>query len=80
MHTVISKLGTENLINELYFMKDWQGWRNLDSLHLLVNHRSYLDKDSPVKVFNDTNIQTYRFTFGKIARDILNRSQVVFNS
>ena len=80
MHTVNSKLGTENLINELYFMEDWQGWKNLDSLHLLVNHRSYLDKDSPIKLFNDTNIQTYQFTFGKIARDILNRSQIVFNS
>jgi hypothetical protein len=59
-------------------MEDWKEWKSMDSLHLLVNHRYYLDKDSPIKVFNETNIQKYQFTFGQIARDILNRSQVVF--
>jgi hypothetical protein len=61
------------LINEL-FKSYWKEWRNMDCIHLLINHRSYLDKESPIKEFNESNIKDYKFTFGEIARELIQRS------
>jgi hypothetical protein len=59
------------LVDKLYFTY-WPEWNEtLDAVHLLINHRSYLDKNSPIQEFNEFNIQNYTFTFGKIARELL---------
>ena len=61
------------LFNELFLEYNWKKWKTLDSIHLLINHRSYLDKESPIKEFNETNIWTYNRTYGIMARKILRR-------
>lgn len=33
-----------------------------------------MDPDSPIKEFDEVNVQDYKFTFGEIARDLLKRS------
>lgn len=65
------------LIGNLYKTKSWKQWKKMDTIHLLINHRDYLDKESKIKQFDEKNIQNYEFTFGEIARDILNRSEIL---
>ena len=72
-HSVKLKLGSHSLVHELYFSNSFN-WKNLDSLHLLINHRSYMDPNSPIKEFDEINVKTYNFTFGDIARDLIKRS------
>jgi hypothetical protein len=72
-HAVKFKLGTHMLINNLY-KANWPESKTLDTIHLLINHRSYLDKESPIKEFNEINIKTYKYTYGEMVRDILNRT------
>ena len=62
-HSVKIKFGSHNLVRELYFTQTNE-WKKLDSLHLLINHRSYLDPNSPIKDFDEKNVQTYSFSFG----------------
>lgn len=63
-------LGTHMLVPQLYHYY-WPEWRNLDTIHLLMGHRSYLDKSSPIKEFDEENIKTYNFTYGEMCREIL---------
>ena len=72
-HSVRIKFGTHLLVKELYYIGDYD-WRRLIALHLLINHRPYMDPDSPIKEFDEVNVQDYKFTFGEIARDLLKRS------
>jgi hypothetical protein len=72
-HAVKFKLGTHMLVNNLYKV-NWPEWKTLDTIHLLINHRYYLDKESPIKEFDEINIKTYKYTYGEMVRDILNRT------
>ncbi len=72
-HSVKIDFGTHSLVRELYFTF-WPDWRKLSALHLLINHRSYMDPDSPIKEFDEINVHNYKFTFGEIARNLLKRS------
>ncbi len=65
-------LGTHNLVSELYFDK-WNAWKQLDAIHLLINHREYLDPDSPIKEFDEFNIRKYNYTYGYMVRDIMKK-------
>ena len=58
------------LFNQLYRLQ-WKEWKNLTTIHLLINHRFYLDKTSPIKTFNELNIWTYNYTYGEMVRNIL---------
>ncbi len=59
------------LVDKL-FQSYWPEWNvTLDAVHLLINHRSYLDKKSPIKEFDEYNIKNYTYTFGSIARRLL---------
>ena len=78
VHAVRKKLGTHFLDQELY-TKVWNGWKRLDTIHLLLNHRYYMDPESTIKEFDLDNISSYNYTFGIIARDILNRSGLLRN-
>jgi hypothetical protein len=71
-HAVKIKLGTHMLIHDLY-QTYWSEWKELDTIHLLINHRSYLDKESPIKDFDENNIQNYNQTYGYMVREILNK-------
>ncbi len=68
--TVKIRLGTQNLINEL-FKKNWPDWKDYNTIHLMINHRYYLDKNSLIKEFNETNIWDYKPTYGDMVRSIL---------
>ncbi len=71
-HTVKSKLGTDMLIHKLY-KTYWLEWKEFDTVHLLINHRSYLDKNSPIRHFDEFNIQNYNYTYGYMVREILDK-------
>jgi hypothetical protein len=66
------------LIYYLY-KKNWKRWRNLDSIHLLINHRHYLDEKSPINEFDELNILNYSYTFGYMSRDVMNRIKDYIN-
>ena len=70
-HIVPRLFGTHHLINELY-KSNWPEWRQLHVIHLLINHRSYLDKESPIKEFDEKNILTFNYTYGEMCRFVLN--------
>lgn len=75
LHRVKLKFGVHMLAAELY-KSQWPQWRHQETIHLLINHRSYLDphyKDIPV--FNEVNIANYSYTFGDMARQVLPRSK-----
>ena len=59
-HSVKYQLGTHMLIHKLY-KSYWSDWIKLDSIHLLINHRSYLDKESPIKEFGKYSFLYYLF-------------------
>ncbi|XP_046640933.1 uncharacterized protein LOC124326253 isoform X2 [Daphnia pulicaria] len=47
-------------------------WRHLDVIHLLMNHRSYLDPNyNKTPVFDENNIRTYEYPFGDMVRHLL---------
>ena len=71
------KLGTQILTTELYNSENWEEWKSYDSIHLLINHRSYLDKESPIKDFDELNIWTYNRTYGIMVRSILRKANLL---
>lgn len=70
MHRVKGRFGVHMLMRELYDSTEWPDWRRKqDTIHLLINHRSYLDphfKQFPD--FDEYNIQRYPYMFGQLAR------------
>lgn len=75
-HTVVDRLGTHMLVHKLYksYYPEWK--TNYECMHLLINHRGYLDKESPIKEFNETNIIDYNATYGYMVRDIIERAKI----
>ena len=66
------------LVPQLY-KSQWPQWRQQDTIHLLINHRSYLDphfKEYPA--FDNINIANYSYTFGDMAREMLTWEQRPF--
>ena len=74
---VEEKLGTQNLIDFLYF-NDFNEtiWSQFDMIHLLINHRYYLDANSTIKEFDEINIWKYNYTYGNIARSVLTKARM----
>ena len=64
------------LAAQLYREINWKGWTNLETIHLLINHRNYMDKESPIKEFNEENIWTYNRTYGIMVRSILKHANL----
>jgi hypothetical protein len=76
-HRVDRLLGTHTKwFHNLYRLQNWKELKEFYTIHLLINHRSYLDKNSHIKEFNETNIWTYNRTYGVIARNILRRANL----
>lgn len=71
VHRVKLLFGVQMLVNNLYKTL-WKDWRKQYSVHLLMRHRSYLDKEHLDKwpTFDETNIKDYPMTFGEMARDV----------
>ena len=76
-HAINIKLGTYIYSNQLYKMNDWKKWKDLETIHLLINHRFYSDKESPIKDFDEQNIWTYNRTYGIMVRSILRRANLL---
>ena len=71
-HTVIHKFGTDPNHAKCLYYKYCPNWRtSLETVHTLVNHRDYLDKNSSIQEFDEFNILNYNKTFGEMCRDIL---------
>ena len=73
VHRVKWRLGVGALTYHLYNSK-WPLWRMaLDTVHLLVNHRSYLDDHyEEYPVFNESNIVHHPYTFGEMVLSVWN--------
>ncbi|XP_032799730.2 uncharacterized protein LOC116936631 [Daphnia magna] len=75
VHREPKRLGVHFMLREMFQESDNFPWyEKLDTVHLLINHRSYLDmfyKD--YRYFNERNILHYPFNFGEMARLVLNR-------
>ncbi|XP_023716521.1 uncharacterized protein LOC111869318 [Cryptotermes secundus] len=71
VHRVKLLFGVHMLVHNLYKTL-WKDWRKQYSVHLLMRHRSYLDKEHLDKwpVFDENNIKDYPMTFGEMARDV----------
>ncbi len=76
VHREETRLGVKFMINELYKSSNYTWRENLDTIHLLTKHRIYLDMTN-IKLynyFNERNIIHYPFTFGEMARRVMNYS------
>lgn len=75
IHRVRLRFGVHMLMHELYDSSDWRDWRqSQDTIHLLINHRSYLDPHfAQYPDFDEDNIRDYPYTFGELARLALDR-------
>lgn len=71
VHRVKLLFGVHMLVHNLYKTL-WKDWRKQYSIHLLMRHRSYLDKEHLDKwpIFDENNIKDYPMTFGEMARDV----------
>ena len=77
VHRQESRLGVKFMMREIYQSSDYPWREELDAVHLLINHRMYLDmyfKD--YRYFNERNILHYPFNFGEMARLVLNTSYI----
>ena len=73
VHLVERRLGTHYMISEMYQWVDYPWREKLDTAHLLINHRSYIEfyfKD--YRYFNERNVVHYPYNFGAMARRVLN--------
>ncbi|XP_069679840.1 uncharacterized protein [Periplaneta americana] len=71
VHRVKLLFGVHMLVHNLY-KSYWNEWRKQISMHLLMRHRSYLDKEHLDKwpEFDENNIKYYNMTFGEMAREV----------
>ncbi|KAJ9587788.1 hypothetical protein L9F63_018771 [Diploptera punctata] len=76
VHRVKLLFGVHMLVHNLY-KSYWKDWRKQYAIHLLINHRSYLDEEHLDKwpVFTEKNIVYYNYTFGTMAREAYGISQ-----
>lgn len=75
VHRVQRDFGVQVLLHQLYEEPGWIDWRQMDTVHLLFNHRFYLDAHFEYyPVFNERNIQHYPFAFGEMARLVWNNA------
>ena len=73
IHRVKGNFGADTGISQRLYKNRQHRWRQLDAIHLLINHRYYLDPNfSKIPVFDEINIQTYEYPFGEMAREVLN--------
>jgi hypothetical protein len=71
VHRVKLLFGVHMLVPQLYWTL-WKEWRQQYTVHLLMRHRSYLDKDHLQNWpnFDEINIMDYPMTFGEMAREV----------
>ena len=69
------KFGTQMLAGQM-FQTYWPEWKEMETIHLTINHRYYLDKESPIKEFDEINIWNYTYTYGEMCRNILKKANL----
>ncbi len=71
VHRVEKNFGVTVLLHMLYEELDWTEWKQMDTVHVISNHRFYLDSNfEHYPVFNERNILHYPFAFGEMARRV----------
>ena len=58
-------------------MNNWNNRKNFNTIHLMINHRYYMDKDATIKEFDETNIWTFNKTYGTMARILLRKAKLL---
>nr|CAH0101896.1 unnamed protein product [Daphnia galeata] len=73
LHRVKGEFGADSKKSLKHFTEEgYEGWRKNDAIHLLVNHLySVKPQDFKPLVFDEEMIQTYKFPFGQMAREVL---------
>jgi hypothetical protein len=79
-HVVEYKLGTQSLIRPLYEDPNWHEWKSFDTIHLLINHRAKMVKNSTVQEIDETNIWNYNRAYGRMVRAVLNKANLFIPS
>jgi len=71
VHRVKLLFGVHMLMPQLYRTL-WKEWRQQYTIHLMIRHRSHLDKEHFQKwpIFDEITIKDYPMTFGEMAREI----------
>ncbi|XP_057376449.1 uncharacterized protein LOC130697557 [Daphnia carinata] len=72
VHRVKMQFGADyDLSYNLYTYKEFD-WRTLDTVHLMINHRYYMDPRYNETPFFDENIvKNYAYPFGEMAREMI---------
>ncbi|GAB6027907.1 hypothetical protein CHUAL_002122 [Chamberlinius hualienensis] len=70
VHRVKRLFGVHDLLKELY-QSNWPEWTNQFSVHLLIRHRTGVNKKGAIKTFDEENIKSYDRTWGAMARLVL---------
>ncbi|XP_046641059.1 uncharacterized protein LOC124326343 [Daphnia pulicaria] len=72
IHRVKGDFGADTSVSMSLYKNRKFDWRHLDIIHLLMNHRSYMDpKYNQTPVFDENNIRTYEYPFGDMVRQLL---------
>lgn len=78
-HVVEGKLGTHEYAACLLFTDcdpNPDSWKDYSTIHTLIRHRNYLDQNSTIKSFDETNIWTHDRVYGRMCRDIMERANL----
>ncbi|EFX86324.1 hypothetical protein DAPPUDRAFT_313305 [Daphnia pulex] len=72
IHRVKVQFGADLVLSlNLYTKKEFD-WRSLDTIHLMINHRSYLDPNyNQTPSFDEKIVQMYPYPFGEMAREMV---------
>ena len=75
VHREKTRLGTQFLIHEIYQLAGYPWKEKLDTVHLLINHRNYLDLNfKDYRNFNERNTIHFPYEFGEMVRFVLNHT------
>jgi hypothetical protein len=71
--------GTHMIFKHL-FHENWPEWKEMSTVHLLINHRIHMDKQSNITEFDEENIKTHNYTYGEMCRQVLKRIETIETS
>ncbi|XP_046640742.1 uncharacterized protein LOC124326129 [Daphnia pulicaria] len=72
IHRVKGDFGADTEVGSNLFTDPNYDWRRFDIIHMLMGHRYYMDPHfNETEEFDEGNIRTYRYTFGTMAREVL---------
>jgi hypothetical protein len=73
-NTVDNKFGTKEAFFSLLYYEHRSDWRKFYAIHL----QARLNAKSPVHGLDETKIMAFNYTYGSMARDIIDRMKLRF--